>query len=54
MTEEEQKAIFGKNLTRYVYKSGKEQKQIAKELGFAPTTFNTWCMGKIIPRAGKI
>lgn len=54
MTEEEQKRIFGKNLSKYVYESGKEQKQIAKELGFAPTTFNTWCVGKIIPRAGKI
>lgn len=54
MTEEEQKKTFGKNLSYYVAQSGKEQKQIAKELGYEVTTFNTWCKGKIIPRAGKI
>lgn len=54
MTDEEQKKIFGKNLSRYVELSGKDQKDVAKELGYAPTTFNTWCVGKIIPSMGKV
>lgn len=54
MTDEEQKKIFGKNLSRYVALSGKDQKEIAKDLGYAPTTFNTWCVGKIIPSMGKV
>ena len=54
MTDEEQRKIFGKNLSRYVALSGKDQKEVAKELGFAPTTFNTWCVGKIIPTMGKV
>lgn len=31
-----------------------QQKDVAKALGFNPTTFNTWCVGKIIPSASKI
>lgn len=54
MTEQEQKAIFAKNLNHYIYKSGKQQKEIAKALGFSVTTFNTWCRGKILPGMGKI
>ena len=54
MSEDRQKYIFGKNLSNYVANSGKDQKDIAKDLGFAPTTFNTWCMGKIIPSMGKV
>lgn len=54
MTEEEQKKIFSKNLNRYIELSGKMQKEIATDLGYSPTTFNTWCVGKIIPGAGKI
>lgn len=54
MTEEEQKVIFAKNLNKYIEKSGKDQKEVALEIGFEPTTFNTWCMGKIIPSATKL
>lgn len=54
MNDDEQKKIFGKNLSYYVSMSGKDQKEIAKELGYAPTTFNTWCVGKIIPSMGKV
>jgi len=54
MTDEEQKRIFGKNLSRYIALSGKDQKEVAKDLGYAPTTFNTWCVGKIIPSMGKV
>lgn len=54
MTEEEQKKIFSKNINYYINQSGKQQKEIAKDLGYSSTTFNTWCVGKIIPSAGKI
>lgn len=54
MTEEEQKKIFSKNINHYISQSGKQQKEIAKDLGYSPTTFNTWCVGKIVPSAGKI
>lgn len=54
MTDEEQKRIFSKNINYYIAQSGMQQKDVAKALGFNPTTFNTWCVGKIIPSAGKI
>ena len=54
MTDEEQKKIFSKNLNFYISNSGKQQKEIAKDLGISPTTFNTWCVGKIMPRMGKV
>ncbi len=54
MTEEEQKRIFSKNLNYYISLSGKQQKEVAQELGFRVTTFNTWCKGKIIPGMGKV
>lgn len=52
---DKQKRIFGDNLSRLVEsKYPKQQKDIAKELGEYPTTFNTWCMGKSMPSMGKI
>lgn len=54
MTDEEQKKIFSKNLNFYISNSGKQQKEIAKDLDISPTTFNTWCVGKIMPRMGKV
>lgn len=54
MTEEEQRKIFSKNLNYYISNSGKQQKEIAADLGISPTTFNTWCVGKIMPRMGKV
>lgn len=51
---DEQAKIFAKNLNRFIAESGKTQKEVAKELGFNPTTFNTWCVGKILPRVGRI
>lgn len=46
--------IFANNLRQFIAESGKPQKEVAKECGFNPTTFNTWCMGKILPKSGKI
>lgn len=54
MTDEEQKKIFAKNLNYYISNSGKQQKEVAEDLGFQQTTFNTWCTGKILPKMGKI
>lgn len=54
MTEEEQRRIFAKKLNHYIYQSGKSQKEVARALGFSPTTFNTWCVGKIMPKMGKV
>lgn len=54
MTEEEQTRIFAKNLNYYINNSGKTQKEVAEAIGFSPTTFNTWCTGKIFPKTGKI
>ncbi|MEE0751445.1 LexA family protein [Frisingicoccus sp.] len=54
MTDEEQKRIFSKNLGYYISNSGKQQKEVAADLGISPTTFNTWCVGKIMPRMGKV
>ena len=54
MTDDEQKRIFSKNLGYYISNSGKQQNEIAADLGISPTTFNTWCVGKIMPRMGKV
>lgn len=54
MNEEEQRQIFARNLNYYIANSGKQQKEVAKELGYPQTTFNTWCMGKVIPGMGKV
>lgn len=51
---DEVKRIFSINLNRYINRSGKTQKEIAKELGFLPSTFNTWCTGAAFPSTGKL
>lgn len=54
MNDEYFKKVFAKNLEYYIKASGKKQKEVAKDLGLEPTTFNTWCVGKILPHSGKI
>ncbi len=54
MTIDEQKKIFSENLSKYVIRSGKQQKEIAHELGISYTTFNTWMRGTSMPNAAKI
>ena len=48
------KEIFAKNLSYYVKRSGREQKEIAEVVGVAPSTFNEWVKGKKYPRIDKI
>lgn len=54
MTEDEQRRIFARNLNFYISQSGKQQKEVAKDLGFNHKTFNGWCAGRILPRTGKV
>ncbi len=48
------KGIFAENLTRYVERSGKTQKEIAEYLGVPYSTFNEWTKGKKYPRMDKV
>ena len=48
------KETFSKNLAYYLSISGKEQKEIAEEIGVATSTFNDWVKGKNYPRIDKI
>ena len=48
------KETFSKNLSYYVKRSGRDQKEIAEVVGVAPSTFNEWVKGKKYPRIDKI
>ena len=48
------KEVFAKNLTYYLSICGKEQKEVADDLGVATSTFNEWVKGKKYPRIDKI
>ena len=48
------KETFAKNLSFYIDKHGKEQKEIAEVIGVAPSTFNAWVKGKKYPRMDKV
>lgn len=48
------KTIMSKNLSYYLEKSGKTQKDIAELLGVSPTAINDWVKGKKYPRIDKI
>lgn len=54
MTNLGNKDIMAKNLTRYVARSGKTQKELAAIVGVAPSTFNDWLKAKKYPRIDKI
>lgn len=54
MTDEEQKKIFAKNLSKYISLNQKQQKEVADDLGINPTTLNMWCNGNSMPSVGKI
>ena len=49
MTDHEQRRIFGENLNHLIALSGKKQQDVADDLDIPHTTFNTWCVGKVIP-----
>ena len=53
-SSEREKEIFAANLNYYIEQSDKTQVQVAKDLGFNPTTLNMWCKGNSMPTSGKI
>ena len=48
------KETFAKNLTYYIEKSGKTQREIADHIGVSAPTMSDWAKGKIFPRIDKI
>ena len=48
------KEIFAKNLTMYLQKSGRSQREMADIMGVSSSTFNDWTKGKKYPRIDKI
>lgn len=54
MSENEQRAVFSKNLNRLLSYSEKSQKEVADAIGVSPQTFNTWVKGIALPRMSKV
>lgn len=54
MTSLGNKNVMAKNLTYYVDRSGKTQKELAEVVGVATSTFNDWMKAKKYPRIDKI
>ena len=54
MSEQEQKRIFSKNLSRLLDEYGKSQKEVADAISVSPQTFNTWIKEVALPRMGKV
>ena len=54
MTSIGNKSVIAKNITYYVNRSGKTQKEISEIVGVATSTFNDWMKGKKYPRIDKI
>lgn len=48
------KETMATNLSYYVARSGKTQKELAEIVGVAPSTFNDWMKAKKYPRIDKI
>lgn len=54
MSGEKEKAVFQKNLLKYLQLNNRTQKEVADAIGVSPQTFNTWCQGIAIPRMSKV
>lgn len=48
------KETFAKNLVYYLSMYGREQKEVAEDIGVPVSTFNDWVKGKKYPRIDKI
>ena len=48
------KEIFARNLTFYIERSGRTQKELSLAWDVPTSTINNWVMGKTYPRMGKI
>lgn len=53
-TDLEQKRIIAENLQELIDHSGKDQKNIAIDLGINPPTFNQWVTGKATPQVSTL
>lgn len=54
MQKEWSKEVFAKNLTYYMGKANKTQKEMAAIIGVSAPTFNEWLKAKKFPRIDKI
>ena len=54
MNKEWSKEVFAKNLTYYMEKANKNQKEMAAIVGVSAPTFNEWLKAKKFPRIDKI
>lgn len=54
MNGSDEKRIFAKNLNYYISLNGKQQNEVAKDIGENPSTLNMWCKGNSMPGVGKI
>lgn len=48
------KEILAKNLNKYIFKSGKDRSEIAKELNISYSTLTDWVNGNKYPRINNI
>lgn len=48
------KEVFARNLTMYLHRSGKSQREMAEIVGVSSSTFNDWANGRKYPRIDKI
>ena len=48
------KEVFAQNLTKYLTRFGKSQREMAEIIGVSPSTFNDWANGRKYPRIDKI
>lgn len=48
------KEVFAKNLSMYLERSGKSQREMADIVGVSSSTFNDWTKGRKYPRIDKI
>lgn len=54
MTALGNKAIFSKNLKRYIERSGKDRRELANIWGFPYSTVSEWVNGRKYPRIDRI
>ena len=54
MTSIGNKEVFARNLSYYLERSGRSQREVAEVAGVSPSTFNEWTKGKKYPRIDKI
>ena len=47
-------SVFSKNLLRYIERSNKTQRELAKAVGVSPSTICDWKSGRAYPRMDKL